>query len=102
MKAAIDDILKYKRPKKGYEYQGIAIFKDPKFEEQLPNIKNPVLIIHGTGDNVLPYGNAELLHKKIPNSKLETYEGVGHLFWIEEPERTVKVISSFLKSPAKL
>ena len=43
----------------------------------------PTVIIHGTQDRVVPYANAEVLQKRIPDASLVTLEGAGHLCWIE-------------------
>lgn len=45
---------------------------------RLAEIRQPVLIIHGTEDIVLPYAHAEALQAELPNSQLLTLEGTGH------------------------
>ena len=39
----------------------------------------PTLIIHGTEDAVLPYGNAERLANKIKHSRLLRQDKIGHM-----------------------
>ena len=55
--------------------------------ELAPTITAPTLIVHGTGDRVVPVGNAELLRSKVPGAKVELLSGAGHLLMMEEPDR---------------
>ncbi len=52
----------------------------------------PVLVIHGTEDEMLPVENARLIASLIEGSQLEVFEGVGHLFFWERPERSAELI----------
>ncbi len=58
-------------------------------------LKQPTLIISGTDDPLISIKNAKLLHKLIPNSKLEVVED-GHLFMVTKPKMTAKMIGDFL------
>jgi pimeloyl-ACP methyl ester carboxylesterase len=51
----------------------------PRSRERLPGLTTPTLVIHGTEDVVVPYGNALVLEREIPNAKLLTLEGSGHV-----------------------
>ena len=59
---------------------------------RLGGISKPTLAIHGTLDGVLPYPNGELVASLIPGARLETLEGVGHMFWWEQPELAAELI----------
>jgi 3-oxoadipate enol-lactonase len=59
---------------------------------RLPELRLPTLVIHGTEDRVLPYVNGKLIASLIPSSKLEIYDGVGHMFWWEQPDRTAGLV----------
>src|SRR6202161_2838945 len=50
----------------------------------------PTLVIHGTDDQMLPVQNGKLIASRIPGSRLEIFDGVGHLFFWERPERTAE------------
>lgn len=43
-----------------------------------PQITVPVLIVHGTADEVIPYAFGERLSKRFPNAQLHTVRGAGH------------------------
>ncbi len=46
----------------------------------------PTLIQHGGADRLLPVENALTLGKGIPHARLTIYEGLGHLFLMEDPD----------------
>jgi pimeloyl-ACP methyl ester carboxylesterase len=41
-------------------------------------ITQPVLVIHGTADPILPFRHAEVLAQELPNARLLALPGVGH------------------------
>jgi len=65
--------------------------------DRLHEISVPTLVIHGTVDEMLPYSNAVLIASKIPDAQLETLEGVGHMFWWEQPERSAAAIRALVE-----
>jgi pimeloyl-ACP methyl ester carboxylesterase len=56
----------------------------------------PVLIVWGARDPLIPAHHGEDAHRQIPGSRLELFEGVGHLPQLEEPLRFVTVLERFL------
>ncbi len=62
--------------------------------ERLPRIASPTLIAGGRHDGIAPLRNQELLHERIPGSRLELFEG-GHGFMREDP-RALEVIADWL------
>ena len=52
----------------------------------------PTLVVHGTADRMLDVINGELVASLIPDARLELLDGVGHLFFWEQPERTAQLI----------
>ena len=59
---------------------------------RLDGISTPTLIVHGTDDGVLPFPNGELIASLMPAARFEPFEGVGHMFWWEEPQRSADLI----------
>jgi 3-oxoadipate enol-lactonase len=59
---------------------------------RLGEIRTPTLIVHGTEDGVLPVGNGRQIASLMPEARLEILEGVGHMFWWEQPERSAELI----------
>ena len=64
--------------------------------ERLGSISAPTLVIHGSADEMLSVRNAEILAEKIPGARLEVLDGVGHLFFWEQPERSAELVTEFL------
>jgi pimeloyl-ACP methyl ester carboxylesterase len=52
----------------------------PVLAERLADIRTPVQIIAGQYDELVPPSNAEFLHARLPNSKLDILE-TGHFTW---------------------
>jgi len=69
--------------------------------ERLSGIPAPTLVIHGTDDEMLPYANAKTLAERIPNARLEILDGVGHLFFWEEPERSAALVREHALAEAR-
>ncbi|BAZ08264.1 hypothetical protein NIES4071_00690 [Calothrix sp. NIES-4071] len=47
--------------------------------DKIDDIKSPVLIMHGTDDNVIPFWHSQKLFEKAPSPKLNLWiEGAGH------------------------
>ncbi len=56
----------------------------------------PILIIWGQNDPMIPVHHAQEAHRAIPGSRLEIFDGVGHLPQLEAPGRFVAVLERFL------
>jgi pimeloyl-ACP methyl ester carboxylesterase len=59
---------------------------------RLPGLALPTLVIHGTLDQMLPVQNGHMIAGLIPDSSLEVFEDVGHLFFWEQPERSAELV----------
>ncbi|MEU1515645.1 alpha/beta hydrolase [Streptomyces sp. NPDC005811] len=64
----------------------------PVLGELLPTLETPVQILAGRSDTVVPPENAEYLHARLPNSKLDIID-VGHFAWEEGADRYADVIT---------
>lgn len=56
----------------------------------------PVLIIWGARDPIIPVHHARHAHETISGSRLEIFDGVGHLPQLEAPGRFVAVLERFI------
>jgi pimeloyl-ACP methyl ester carboxylesterase len=63
--------------------------------DRLPSVTAPTLVMHGSEDAVMPLANARALAERIPGARLVVFDGAGHLFFHEEPERTAAVLAEF-------
>ena len=59
-------------------------------------IAAPTLVLQGTDDNVVAAGNAQVLAERIPGARVELFEGAGHLFFWEQPDAFVRIVTEFL------
>ena len=59
---------------------------------RLSEISVPTLVIHGTDDEMLSYRNGEAIAQAIPGARAEILDGIGHLFFWEEPDRSAALI----------
>ena len=63
----------------------------------LSSIAAPTLVITGAEDRLIPAENSRLMAKKIRGAKLTLLADAAHFFWIEKPEETAEVLTSFFK-----
>jgi len=63
--------------------------------DRLPSLHMPVLLLHGSDDAVMPAGNSEVLASRIPRATVVILDGLGHLFWHEDPDRSAAAILAF-------
>ncbi|MNN26767.1 Non-heme chloroperoxidase [compost metagenome] len=60
-------------------YDGIVAFSQTDFTEDLKKIQQPVLVMHGDDDQIVPYENSGPLSATLlPNGILKTYKGLPH------------------------
>jgi pimeloyl-ACP methyl ester carboxylesterase len=59
---------------------------------QLGAIEVPTQIVHGDLDRILPVDNGRDIDARMPSARLEILEGVGHMFWWEQPERAAELV----------
>ena len=66
--------------------------------DRLPQIKCPVLIVHGEKDILIQPRNAEILKSRLPQAELFMVPNAGHNFFAEDPMRIHQRIVEFLKA----
>lgn len=66
----------------------------------LPLLALPVLIMADSDDQLVPVANAHVLHNAIPGSRLQLFEGGGHLFMLSRPAGFARVLNAFLDEQA--
>jgi len=65
--------------------------------ERLPQVKCPVLIVHGDQDVLIPVENAYIIKNRIPQAELYIIPGAGHMFQDIDPAGIHQRIVEFLK-----
>jgi len=85
----------------GYQAQlaiGLALNTlEASFEPRLKEVEAPTLIMFGEHDKVVPPGNADLLARQIPDSRITILADAGHFFPLEVPEAANRAIIAFLE-----
>jgi pimeloyl-ACP methyl ester carboxylesterase len=61
----------------------------------LPQIFTPVQIITGRWDPLVPLANAEHLHARLPNSRLDVLD-TGHFVWEEAPDQYGAIVAAWV------
>lgn len=81
----------------GFQLQAISAHDT---STRLPGLEPPTLVIHGTEDRVLGVANGRMIAPLIPGARLEILEGIGHMFWWEQPERSAELVREHALAPA--
>ena len=65
--------------------------------EDIKKITCPTIIIWGTQDNQVNIENAYLLNQMIKDSAVIEYENATHYAYLEDLNKTIKIIKAFIK-----
>jgi non-heme chloroperoxidase len=80
-------------------YESIKAFSETDFHEDLERINVPVLVAHGTDDQIVPYpDSAPLSAELLKQGTLKTYEGLPHGMLSTHPHVLNPDILAFLKA----
>ena len=64
---------------------------------RLGEIRQPVLIIHGRQDRMVPVARAEELRRALPNARLQILEGAGHQVHSEQLSTVLPLVLNFVE-----
>ncbi len=92
----VSEGLKNRIPLHGFQGQWMAITGHDTLA-RLHTIATPTLIHHGDEDRLVPVGNGKLLAEHIPGAQLELFHGAGHVYFIEQPDKTNQSVRAFLR-----
>lgn len=67
----------------------------------LPQVRQPVLLLVGDRDAVIPRPHAEMLLAGLPNAGMVVIEGAGHVPYYTHPEAMAEVVRQFLTPPGQ-
>jgi pimeloyl-ACP methyl ester carboxylesterase len=77
--------------------QSMLTYKDA-IDDRLPGIKEPLLFVWGSNDELIPLSVGEKMHAMVPRSELDIVEGCGHLAPATCPGRVAEATVQFLKA----
>jgi non-heme chloroperoxidase len=79
-------------------YEGIKAFSETDFTEDLKKIDVPVLVMHGTDDQIVPYADSGPLSAKLlKHGTLKSYEGYPHGMLSTNPDVLNPDLLAFIK-----
>jgi pimeloyl-ACP methyl ester carboxylesterase len=63
----------------------------------LQSIKAPTLLVWGEKDAIIPFSNARDYLRQLPNAKLVSFPGLGHVPQEETPALSLPPVQAFLE-----
>lgn len=66
---------------------------------ELPRVRQPVLLVHGDRDAVMPRPYLEVLRQGLPSAGVAVIEGCGHLPYYTHAEALAELVRRFLTPP---
>jgi pimeloyl-ACP methyl ester carboxylesterase len=90
-------LLDYLRAGLGRTAQTFGYAIQDRIEERLQGVRQPVLIVCGERDPVVPERWAEELNQRLSTSQLVVIEGAAHAVNHNSPEQLTQVVLNFLK-----
>lgn len=67
-----------------------------RWSPDLEHIQVPALVIHGVGDNIIPFSSGQALARRLGHGQLLALEGCGHMPEVDCPDQVVHGMTGFL------
>ncbi len=90
-------VMKGGLPEPAVARAALGILSTADLREVLPAIDRPVLLIHGSADTICPPGAARYMTDRLPNARLELFDGAGHAPCLSRPEEFNAILRVFLQ-----
>ena len=74
---------------------GLQLLADTDLREELRDVAQPVLLIHGRVDPLMPVTAGERLHQLLPAAELVVFDGSAHAPFASDPLRFVREVCRF-------
>jgi pimeloyl-ACP methyl ester carboxylesterase len=71
-------------------------FRTARYNALLDQISQPVLLLHGAHDRLVPVASARAVAGRLPGWRLEVNDRVGHVPQLEDPDWTAAMIRDWL------
>jgi len=78
-------------------HYGYSTETDEELLTRIPSIDKLTLILHGTADRMIPRESVQLLKSRLPHAYLVYVWGAAHAIEVDQPERMLAVLRSFLE-----
>jgi pimeloyl-ACP methyl ester carboxylesterase/DNA-binding SARP family transcriptional activator len=74
----------------------LDMINDVDVTEVLPHISVPTLVVHRTGDRVVPIEHARAMAAAIPGARLAEFEGVDHFVYVGDVDGWLDAVQEFV------
>lgn len=78
--------------------QALAELAGSDMRTMLPEIKLPVLLIHGDADRICPSGASQYMHSLIPGSEMAILPGTGHAPFLTRAGQFNSLVAGFVET----
>ena len=75
---------------------GLYVLRESDLRERLAALTQPVLLVHGEEDRLVPLAAAEYLVAHLPRARLERIPEAAHAPFVSQPARVAQTIAEFL------
>ncbi len=79
----------------GYRAQIAAVLSHDT-AGRLAGVSARTLVVTGDDDRIIPAASSHRLHERIPDATLKVIAGAGHIFFLERPDATERLLRDFL------
>jgi pimeloyl-[acyl-carrier protein] methyl ester esterase len=76
---------------------GLAELRDTDLRKSVMAIRQPVLLVHGERDPLMPLAAGRWLADHMPDARLEVFAGAAHAPFLSQPERFADLLSEFAR-----
>ena len=74
---------------------GLQALRDTDLRADIGQIRQPVLLLHGAHDALMPLAAAEWLANHLPAARLEVFPDAAHAPFLAQPERCAELLRRF-------
>lgn len=74
---------------------GLDELRDTDLRKSVAAIRQPVLLVHGEHDPLMPLSAARWLADRLPQARLEVFSSAAHAPFMSQPDRFVAVVREF-------
>lgn len=78
---------------------GLAELGGADLRRLVPTIAQPALVIHGERDPLMPLAAGRWLAARLPQGRLEVFEGCAHAPFLSQPARFAELLAEFAHEP---
>ncbi|NMG55353.1 alpha/beta fold hydrolase [Aromatoleum aromaticum] len=76
---------------------GLELLADTDWRAALDDVRQPVQLIHGAGDALMPVAAAEWLATRLPDARLARFDDCGHAPFLSRPEDCAVLIEGVVR-----